>query len=224
VRELILNFHGLGEPHALVSEQERLYWWSASSFARLLQLISERSIAANPQISITFDDGNESDALVALPQLTKYQLKATFFVCAGRIGKAHYLDKAMIKDLIDSGMCIGSHGMHHRDWCVLGPKELDEEIVDARKRIEDVSRTTLKTVAIPFGSYNRRVLLRLKQESWDCIYTSDRGVAYPTAKIKPRETVYASMQNRLLLSEFTQSPSFDIRIRRGLTKIYKMYL
>jgi peptidoglycan/xylan/chitin deacetylase (PgdA/CDA1 family) len=224
LRELILNFHGLGEAPASVNEQEKLYWWSTSSFARLLDLILDHSIRANPQISITFDDGNESDALLALPELAKRQLKASFFVCAGRIGKPHYLDKSMIKDLLGSGMSVGSHGMYHRDWCVLGSKEMDEEIVDARKRIEDISQTAVTTVAIPFGSYNRRVLMRLMQEQWDCIYTSDRGTARPAAKFKPRETMYASMQNRELLSEFTRKPPFGVRARRLLTKAYKRYL
>jgi peptidoglycan/xylan/chitin deacetylase (PgdA/CDA1 family) len=172
LRELILNFHGLGEAPASVDEQEKLYWWSTSSFARLLDLILDHSLSPNPQLSITFDDGNESDALLALPELAKRQLKASFFVCAGRLGKPHYLDKSMIKDLLGSGMSVGSHGMHHRDWCVLGSKEMDEEIVDARKRIEDISQTAVTTVAIPFGSYNRRVLVRLMQEEWDCIYTN----------------------------------------------------
>jgi peptidoglycan/xylan/chitin deacetylase (PgdA/CDA1 family) len=224
LRELILNFHGLGEAPASVNEQEKLYWWDTSSFARLLDLLSGRSIGANPRISITFDDGNESDVLLALPELTKRQLKASFFVCAGRIGKPHYLDGSMIKDLLASGMGVGSHGMHHRDWCVLGPKEMDEEIVDARRRIEDIAQRAVTTVAIPFGSYNRRVLMRLMQEQWDCIYTSDRGTARLSASFKPRETMYASMQDRELLSEFTRNPPLGVHLRRILTRAYKRYL
>lgn len=224
MRELILNFHGLGEPPASVNEQEKLYWWGTSSFARLLDLISDRPISANPRISITFDDGNESDAFLALPELAKRQLKASFFVCAGRIGKPHYLDKLMITDLLASGMDVGSHGMHHRDWCVLGPKEMDEEIVDARKIIEDVGQSAVTAVAIPFGSYNRRVLTRLTQERWDCIYTSDRGTVRPSATFKPRETMYASTQNRELLSELTRNSPLGVHIRRFLTRAYKRYL
>src|SRR6185437_6173850 len=126
-------------------------------------------------------------------------------------------------DLVASGMSIGSHGMHHRDWCILDSNELDEEIVDARKKLEDVVHTGVKTVAIPFGSYNRRVLARLNQEQWDCIYTSDRGTARPTAKIKPRETLYANMQTRNFLPGLMRTPPIKERVRRGLTKAYKRY-
>lgn len=135
MRELILNLHGLGEPSAAVDEQEKQYWWSVSSFSWLLDLMADRLPGTSPKISITFDDGNASDALLALPELAKRDVKASFFVCAGRIGTKHYLDKSMIIDLIKSGMQIGSHGMHHRDWCTLGPNELDEEIVGARRRL-----------------------------------------------------------------------------------------
>ena len=141
MRELVLTLHGLGEPHAGVDEEERQYWWSSSAFARLLDSIGDRSPSINPKISITFDDGNASDALLALPELARRDLKASFFICAGRIGTKHYLDKSMIADLVQSGMYIGSHGMHHRDWRTLSASELGEEISAARRKLEDVSGT-----------------------------------------------------------------------------------
>ena len=61
-------------------------------------------------VVITFDDGNESDALIALPELVKRNLKAFFFVVGGRIGLPHYLDRVALRDLISAGMEIGSHG------------------------------------------------------------------------------------------------------------------
>jgi peptidoglycan/xylan/chitin deacetylase (PgdA/CDA1 family) len=135
VRELILNFHGLGEPHELVDAPERRYWWDTTSFASLLDQTLDRSADANPRISITFDDGNASDVLYALPELAKRRLVASFFICAGRIGKKHYLDESMIKDLLGAGMAIGSHGMNHLNWRNLSSSALDSEICDARKRL-----------------------------------------------------------------------------------------
>ena len=222
MRELILNLHGLGEPSAAVDEQEKQYWWSVSSFSWLLDLMADRLPGTSPKISITFDDGNASDALLALPELAKRDVKASFFVCAGRIGTKHYLDKSMIIDLIKSGMQIGSHGMHHRDWCTLGPNELDEEIVGARRRLEDISGAPIEIVAIPFGSYNRRVLMKLKQEPWACIYTSDRGTTCSTAKIKARETLYANMQLQNFLPELMREPPINMRAKRAVVRFYKM--
>ena len=223
MRELVLTLHGLGEPHAAVDEQERQYWWSVSAFVRLLDSIGDRLPSTNLKISITFDDGNASDALLALPELAKRNLKASFFVCAGRIGTKHYLDKSMIADLIKSGMHIGSHGMYHRDWCTLSASELGEEISGARRRLQDVSGTSIEIVAIPFGSYNRRVLMRLKQEPWTCIYTSDRGTTCSTARIKARETLHANMQALDFLPELVRKSSVNMRVKRAIAKAYKTW-
>jgi peptidoglycan/xylan/chitin deacetylase (PgdA/CDA1 family) len=221
VQELILNFHGLGNPHSLVDLHEAQYWWRADSFARLLDQIVDRPNASSPKISITFDDGNASDYLLALPELGKRKLRASFFVCAARIGAKNYLSEAMIRDLLDAGMNIGSHGMSHLDWRMLNSESLEVEIVDARKKIEDVCQRPVRSVAIPFGSYDGRVLKKLNQESWDCIYTSDRGRARTTDKIKPRESLDATMQDRDILTELLARPRLKTLIVRALVQRYK---
>ena len=87
--QLILEFHGIGSPHGGVTdEDEPLYWLSRETFISLLQTIVVTREGSNLPVAITFDDGNESDALIALPELAKRNLKAIFFVVGGRIGIA----------------------------------------------------------------------------------------------------------------------------------------
>jgi peptidoglycan/xylan/chitin deacetylase (PgdA/CDA1 family) len=221
MKELILLFHGLGEPHHLVDQKELPYWLSLASFTRLLDQVSECSTNANLRMTITFDDGNDTDAYLAFPELSKRGLCASFFVCAGRIGKKHYLDNSMIKDLLDGGMSIGSHGMDHRDWRMLGPSALEMEITDARHKLEELVQRSVTTIAIPFGSYDRRILNRLKRDRWECIYTSDRGIARSSARIKPRETLDVTMQDANLIRKLSANPALHIRMRRRLSRLYK---
>jgi peptidoglycan/xylan/chitin deacetylase (PgdA/CDA1 family) len=221
MRELIVNFHGLGEPHHGVGPEELPYWISVGSFTRLLDQTVELQRNEGPKITITFDDGNSSDALLALPELSLRGLVGSFFVCAGRIGRKHYLDPLMIKDLLQGGMTIGSHGMDHRDWCTLDPPALDVEITDARRKLEDIIQRPVTAVAIPFGSYNRRVLNRLMSDPWDCVYTSDRGIAQSSAKIKSRETIDVTMQDEYLVNKLLANSPWRIRMRRWLTRRYK---
>ena len=141
------------------------------------------------QLVITFDDGNASDAAIALPELVKRGLKATFFVCAGRIGAPHYLDRVALADLLAAGMEIGTHGKDHRNWRGLDETTLDAELGEARRRIEDVCGVAVTKAAIPFGSYDRRLLQRLRRERFECVYTSDRGLARSEAWLKPRDTM-----------------------------------
>jgi peptidoglycan/xylan/chitin deacetylase (PgdA/CDA1 family) len=221
MKELILLFHGLGEPHNWVVPEELPYWLSVPSFTSLLDQVLECSTNANFRISITFDDGNASDAYLAFPELSKRGLRASFFVCAGRIGKKHYLDNSMIKDLLEGGMSIGSHGMDHRDWRILDWLALEVEIGDARRKLEELVQRPVTTVAIPFGSYDRRILNRLMRSQWECIYTSDRGITRSLAKIKPRETLDVTMQDEYLIRKLSANPALRVRMRRGLSRLYK---
>jgi hypothetical protein len=109
----VLGLHGIGSPHHGVTDDERCYWLSRETFISLLQTIGATRETSSPPVVITFDDGNESDALIALPELAKRNLKAIFFVVGGRIGLPHYLDRAALRDVVSAGMEIGSHGMHH---------------------------------------------------------------------------------------------------------------
>ena len=136
--QLILEFHVIGSPHGGVTDKnEPMYWLSRETFVSLLQAIVVTREGDLP-VAITFDDGNESVALIALPELAKRNLKAIFFVVGGRIGMPHYLDRAALRDLVSAGMEIGSNGMHHCDWRKLNSMTLHVEVHDARRRIEDL--------------------------------------------------------------------------------------
>ena len=221
MRELILLFHGLGEPHSLVDDGERRLWWSLSSFTRLLDQLPHLCDITKTKVTITFDDGNASDVLLALPELSKRNLTAEFFICSGRVGKEHYLNRSMIDELLAGGMGIGSHGMDHRNWRKLDPAALKVEIVDARRRLEDLIQRTVTRVAIPFGAYDRRVLRHLKRESWDIVYTSDRGTTQDNAWIKPRETLDIDMQDESVVSKLLADAAIHVRVRRLLSRFYK---
>jgi peptidoglycan/xylan/chitin deacetylase (PgdA/CDA1 family) len=109
--QLVLGLHGIGSPHRCVTEDERFYWLSRQAFISLLQTITVTREGSELPVVITFDDGNESDSLTALPELAKRNLKAIFFVVEARIGLPHYLDRAALRDLVLAGMEIGSHGI-----------------------------------------------------------------------------------------------------------------
>jgi peptidoglycan/xylan/chitin deacetylase (PgdA/CDA1 family) len=188
--ECVLNFHGIGTPPASVGSGEHAVWMNSERFCALLDYIA--AAPAGPPIRITFDDGNASDVSIALPELSKRRLKATFFLCAGRIDIPGYVSRAGIDSLLSAGMEIGSHGMHHRDWRALGEDALADEIGAARENLQEVCRRPITAAAIPFGSYDRRVLAKLRTAGFGCVYTSDRGLSRASAWMKPRNTMGAA--------------------------------
>jgi peptidoglycan/xylan/chitin deacetylase (PgdA/CDA1 family) len=218
--EVILNFHGIGEPHRVVDPQERKVWMSRENFAAWLDHIDTLRKVQPTRIRITFDDGNASDVKIALPELRKRNLTATFFLCAGRLQTQEYLDRAAVRDLLDGGMEIGSHGMHHRDWRTLDSSALEEEIGAARRMLEDVCGRAIAEAATPFGAYNRRVLKRLRTEGFACVYTSDRGLAREHAWLKPRNTLGASSSRENLERLLVGTPRAEA-ILRAAYRLYK---
>lgn len=120
------------------------------------------NISRRPNVRITFDDGNASDLDIALPELTRRGLTATFFVLPGSLGEARILDGAGSADAERQGTLIGSHGTLDRAWRHLTDRDLQEALVAARIMLEDVAGVPVRTVACPFGSYDRRTLKRLR--------------------------------------------------------------
>ncbi len=184
---VVLNFHGVGTPSRSLDDGEASVWVEEASFLRILD-----EVVGMDGICLTFDDGNSSDLSIAAPALEERGLTAEFFVLAGLFDSSGYLDEAEVIELASRGMTIGSHGLHHRPWRGLPDPELDEEIVGARSRLEDLLQTPVDHAACPFGSYDRRVLQRLRKADVRRVYTSDRGLARSDAWFQPRNTIKAT--------------------------------
>lgn len=180
----IFTFHGIGEPGDSTQQAERDVWVSRAQFCQMLDLLGNQE-----RVQITFDDGNASDVQIALPELVARKMTATFFVIAGRIDQHGSLGQSDIRQLIQAGMKVGSHGMRHQAWGTLSDSELQEELIDARKRLEDVSGITIDSAACPFGSYGRRALRFLRRSNYGAVYTSDRGPA-TSSWLKARNSIH----------------------------------
>jgi peptidoglycan/xylan/chitin deacetylase (PgdA/CDA1 family) len=217
----VLSLHGIGAPHHGVTEDERFYWLGREAFVGLLQTIVVTREGSDLPVVITFDDGNQSDASIALPELVKRNLKAIFFVVGGRIGLPHYLDRVALRDLISAGMEIGSHGMHHSDWRRLESKMIHVEVDASRHRIEDVCGKEVSEVAIPFGSYDHHVLKQLHAERLDCVYTSDGGLAQSDAWLKPRQAICNDMSEADMTLLITSRPNLAARLQYCAKRVYK---
>jgi peptidoglycan/xylan/chitin deacetylase (PgdA/CDA1 family) len=169
-----LCFHGIGTPPESVPSEEAVYWITADTFRRVLDEVVDQ-----PDVRLSFDDGNTSDVDVALPELVDRGLTADFFVIADRIGRSGSLSADDIRRLRQARMGIGSHGMRHRTWRGLSAAEQHEELVVARHRIEDAVDEPVHTAACPLGRYDRRTLSALKRLGYSRVYTSDRALARP---------------------------------------------
>ena len=122
---------------------------------------------------ITFDDGNLSDVLHALPVLGRNSLVATFFITAGWTGtRAGFMDWPQLRELQSAGHRIGAHGLTHKLLTACSPVELDQELRGAKQRLEDGLGTPIEVMSLPGGRADRRVLSACEQAGFTQIFTS----------------------------------------------------
>jgi peptidoglycan/xylan/chitin deacetylase (PgdA/CDA1 family) len=183
-RVLNFTFHGIGEPPVTIGDAERDVWVSEESFLTALD-----AICARLDTTISFDAGNASDLAIGLPALVERGVTGCFFVVAERIGAPGYLSAADLQALREAGMRIGLHGKRHRPWRGLPDDALDEEIVGAKQALETEIGASVSIAACPFGSYDRRVLRRLRSAGFERVFSSDGGWTSAEAWLQPRNTL-----------------------------------
>lgn len=122
---------------------------------------------------VTFDDGHESDAMLAQPILESHGLRGTFFVTAGWTGQRKgYMSFAQLRGLAEAGHRVGAHGMTHALLNACSPAQLEEELKGARQRLEDGLGQAVRMMSLPGGRMDARVLAACEQAGYQQVFTS----------------------------------------------------
>ncbi|MFF5210364.1 polysaccharide deacetylase family protein [Streptosporangium sp. NPDC000396] len=211
-----LTVHGIGPAVRPLDPGEDTTWVSVEQFEQVLDATVGRQ-----DVRITFDDGNASDVEIALPRLLERGLTAEFFVLAGLLGEPGRLDADGVRELVAAGMRIGSHGWAHRDWRRLDAEQANQEITDANRLLSELSGQPVSRVAVPFGSYDRHVLGRLRQAKMTRVYTSDGGPARPGSWLQPRNSLRHDIDATWAPRVMDGTPSLPLRLRRAAARAFK---
>jgi peptidoglycan/xylan/chitin deacetylase (PgdA/CDA1 family) len=211
-----LTVHGVGPTDRPLEPNEDQTWVTVEQFEQVLD-----AAAGRPDVRITFDDGNASDVEIALPRLVERGLTADFFVLAGLIGQPGRIDLDGLHALRKAGMRIGSHGWSHRNWRQLTDEQAREEIVQAADVLADLTGELVTEVAIPFGSYDRHVLRRLRRAGVQRVYTSDGGRATAGSWLQPRNSLRHDSGAKWAQEVLTGTPSVPVRARRTAARAIK---
>ncbi|SEP41854.1 polysaccharide deacetylase family protein [Amycolatopsis saalfeldensis] len=187
----MVNFavHGVGRPERALDPGEDERWITVEQFDRLLE-----AVAGQEDAHLTFDDGNASDVEVALPRLVSRGLRAEFFPLAGRVGERGYVDPDGLRQLVDAGMDVGSHGWERRDWRRLDDRQARRELEAAPRLLTELSGRAVCRYSLPSGRLDRRVLGRLRAAGATRVYSSSRSLgAGPGGWLQPRVQVHREM-------------------------------
>jgi peptidoglycan/xylan/chitin deacetylase (PgdA/CDA1 family) len=160
---------------------------------------------------------------IALPRLRQANLTAEFFICAGLIGKPGRVDADGVRELMAAGMSIGSHGWLHRDWRKVTDDEAREEFVEAQHVIGELIGKPVTTAAIPFGSYDRHVLRRLRPAKLRRVYTSDGGPSRPAEWLQARTSLPSGLDRAWIEQVLDTAAPFAQRVYRTAAKTAKRW-
>jgi peptidoglycan/xylan/chitin deacetylase (PgdA/CDA1 family) len=141
--------------------------WKGVSVGDAIASFSPKTVA------ITFDDGAETDLLLAAPILREYGFGATFYVTAGWSGQPGYLSPSQLRELSEFGFEIGSHSMTHAYLTDLDDAALRREIVDSKLRLEQMVGKPIEHFSCPGGRYDSRVVQMAHEAGYRTLATSE---------------------------------------------------
>jgi peptidoglycan/xylan/chitin deacetylase (PgdA/CDA1 family) len=107
-------------------------------------------------VALTFDDGCDSDATVAGPLLRSLGFPAAFFVNPARVGVEGCASWDQLRELAEGEFAIGSHGLDHALFDDLAPTELERQIAESKREIEDRLGRKVDALSLPGGSGGER--------------------------------------------------------------------
>lgn len=193
---LCLSLHGIGEMPADRPDEERPYWLDVTAFERLLADVQHHNHSKPVKLTLSFDDGNQSDIAIALPRLVDAGLTAHFFVSAGVLGAPDRLSADNVRDLARAGMTVGSHGIAHVDWTTLPRDEVEREIDGAKAALEDILSAPVTSVAPPFGAWTKELADHARSAGHTRFFTCDERPGPRSRYLQHRLTIRADVDYR----------------------------
>jgi peptidoglycan/xylan/chitin deacetylase (PgdA/CDA1 family) len=191
-RSVVFGFHDLvaadrvatlpvgHRPYAVDPEDFRAYLIALQRNDRRVvpvgQLAGE---LAGGVVSLTFDDGWESDYTQAFRVLRELRLRATFFIVPTLVETPGYVSWQQLREMVAAGMEIGSHSLTHPFMHQLDRDGLVHEFGESKRLIEDRLRQPVRTASLPRGWEPRDFESVLRELGYRAFCTSRVGWWYP---------------------------------------------
>jgi peptidoglycan/xylan/chitin deacetylase (PgdA/CDA1 family) len=153
-------------------------------------------------VCLTFDDGYDSFYDQVLPLLVERRIPATLFIISGYVGRANdwdvtfginrrrHLSWEQIRQIYSAGIEIGSHTLSHRDLTRWTAQDVDRELIESKKTLEDKLGKAVTSLALPFGAVTLNISTKARQAGYVEICAGVPGLRGPLPGILPRLPVY----------------------------------
>jgi len=189
------KFNSLRVSPEMFEKQLRYLTENDWQFFTMSELVSKKDQLPEKSIAITFDDGYQDNISNALPLLKKYKAKATIYLVidrhnrewsskrkkknnSGELMVEPKLSDEQVKELLESGLIeIGSHTVTHDNLPTLSEEQKHEEIVDSKKKIEDLFGIKCHSFCYPFGLFDQADLALVESAGYTNATTVETGIS-----------------------------------------------
>ena len=134
----------------------------------------QSTVAAEPLVLMTFDDGGMSACTHTAPLLESFGWPGHFLVTTDRIGSPSFMTREQIRDLRRRGHVIGSHSVSHpARISACGGEELTREWRDSREALAEILGEDVNVASVPGGYFSTRVARAASAAGIRVLFTSE---------------------------------------------------
>ncbi|MBI4872204.1 MAG: polysaccharide deacetylase family protein [Candidatus Riflebacteria bacterium] len=195
-----LMYHRLGTGGGLLhvspeAFEAQMSWLASAGYRTAGSQTLEAHFAGLPvhgtNVVLTFDDGSDDFADLAMPVLERHGFKAIVFAVTGwvdgrlqmtsspGVSPARSLSWEALGGVLRAGHEVGSHTVSHADLRSLDDAQLARELSDSRAALEDRLQVRIRLLAYPRGKYDARTLQAARAAGYEAAFTTLDGHVRP---------------------------------------------
>jgi peptidoglycan/xylan/chitin deacetylase (PgdA/CDA1 family) len=198
----VLAYHKIDEPTADI--KLRGAFTSPKNFARQMRYLKRRNYEfytaselidfynkngtfPPKAITLTFDDGWKDNYTNAFPIMKALGIKATIFLvpsCIGEMsakvvadgeGERQHLALEDILEMSEHGIEFGSHTLNHKLLHQISDKEVEFEVTESKKEVENLLCKPCRVFAYPAGFYTDAAQIAVKRAGYIAAFSTVYG-------------------------------------------------
>lgn len=168
-------------PHSFERQMEFLkaHRYNVIPLGEYVSLLKDKKPIPKKTVVLTFDDGYDNNFTEAFPVLKKMGFPATIFIQVDGVGRRGYMTWDDIAILIENGIEIASHTVHHGFLPDLPEEEMKKEIVESKAILESRLQRPITLFSYPGGGFNAAARQQVIDAGYEGAAATHPGPDYP---------------------------------------------
>ncbi len=175
--------------HEILPEHKKKFALQIKEIIRITETVgsSNNGPLSNGKhyVAVTFDDGFQCLLENAFPELVQHKIPFTVFIPSAYIGKhpgwitdtnnPNYNESVMTSGQINflpkNLITIGSHCVTHPNLNLLKESDAVKELMDSRKKLNEIFDTEVTLLAFPYGEYSKNIVEWSKKAGYERVFS-----------------------------------------------------